>query len=97
MPKMYGEPRTRWGTGLVWVVIYDHEYGTDVNLHHQEASAWATVGEILKRNVEELNAPELEEEILGLLDKGNVKRALTLWKNADTGEMLYIERHTVTD
>lgn len=96
MPRLTSKVSKRWSPDFVWVVIYDHEYGTDVNLYRSEKSAWMAVGEILGSNVHDL-PDDVALKVVALLGKGDVKRALSLWRDSGPGEELYVERHEVED
>ena len=95
MPRIYG--RKRWVPGSVWVVLYEHEYGTDVNVHRTEEAAWFTVGEIIGSNIQDVESEKATAEIIMLLSKGDVGAALEIWKEEGPGEPITIERHEVAE
>lgn len=71
----------------VWLLSYDHKYGTDIGVHATAASALRAAAQILSEYSEDI-------EVHRLLSLGLVEEAMRLHSDS-ASEYLSIEKHQV--
>jgi hypothetical protein len=75
----------------VYVLIYDHDHGTDVSVHATDAMAQEARGEIVARWCDDLADETITKKIRAALDKGHWATAYHLYEDACQGQ----ERMTI--
>ena len=81
----------------VFIVSYEHRHGYDVWATRTEAQAEKSTAEVIQEWLEEVDKPELRDEIDQLLQQEKWKEARHLYNDSHGSEWLYVSECDVLD
>lgn len=76
----------------VWVLVYQHRYGTDVSVYDSQEGAQDSVWNLIDEALTELQDPEIAGQIRAALDRNELDLAQNLWCDCMNEDFTICER-----
>lgn len=79
----------------VWMVVYEHRHGTDVELYETEQSAWSAAAALVAEYADELPEEKDRQRVRALLSAEERGEAVALYGECHPTEFITVEKKQI--